>query len=347
MLTLAALAAVAHVPIYPDGHSYQLDRNASISQVIYFPHGSGNVQVPAEHLAYSNNSAHVDVIIRDKDDAAHYAIYTQCGSGTDVFRCCPAGVSSPNGVACDKDPCSVKGEGHLEPFTQTSYFSLLDEWTSIDCPSGALTIRAVRHSDETFTSDHPRGPAAIVIGRGEEFTFGELMSIGHYALLNHGAWWNEAGWTYWVFLTLVAAIVVVTCKMTESYGMKTPTVFEDKPRELFYWFAIVGFGAAFLETTTHTGIAQAPVAASGELGIAILIILLNLVFMGVILLNMYLDMDWIQSPVWAPLELGTAFSCFLLFGVGYYVAPSFWMCAALVRMYRLVSGAGSSNSLFS
>ena len=72
MLTLAALAAVAHVPIYPDGHFYQLDRNASISQVIYFPIGRGNVQVPAEHN--HNGSAHVDVIIRDKDDAAHYYI---------------------------------------------------------------------------------------------------------------------------------------------------------------------------------------------------------------------------------------------------------------------------------
>ena len=341
MLTLAALAAVAHVPIYPDGISYQVDRNASISQVIYFPHGSGNVQVPAEHLAYSNNSAHVDVIIRDKDDAAQYSIKTQCDIDDPTWHCCEATQG------CTVPVCSVKGEGHLEPFTQTSYFSLLPDLTSIACTSGDLKISVIRATDEHFTSDHPRGPMGIVVGRGEEFTFGELMSIGHYALLNHGAWWNEAGWTYWVFLTLVAAIVVVTCKMTESYGMKTPTVFEDKPRELFYWFAIVGFGAAFLETTTHTGIAQAPVAASGELGIAILIILLNLVFMGVILLNMYLDMDWIQSPVWAPLELGTAFSCFLLFGVGYYVAPSFWMCAALVRMYRLVSGAGSSNSLFS
>ena len=343
MLTLAALAALAHVPIYPDGDSYQLDRNASISQVVYFPIGSGNVHVPLEHN--HNGSAHVDVIIRDKDDAAHYTIYTQCGTKDAVYLCCPDTETST--YCASVTQCSVKGEGHLEPFTQTSYFSLLPDWTLIECAAGPLKIGATRVSDETFTSDHPRGPMGIVVGRGEEFTFGELMSIGHYALLNHGAWWNEAGWTYWVFLTLVAAIVAVTCKMTESYGMKSPTVFEDRPRELFYWFAIVGFGAAFLETTTQTGIAQASVAASGELGIAILIILLNLVFMGVILLNMYLDKDWIQSPVWAPLELGTAFSCFLLFGVGYYVAPSFWMCAALIRMYRLVSGAGSSNALFS
>ena len=341
MLTLAALAAVAHVPIYPDGGIYHLDREANISQVIYFPIGGGAVDVPAKYLVNDTKSAHVDVIIRDKDDAAHYVIQTSC-AGTPTYICCTANTADCTG----KPVCSVKGEGHLEPFTQTSYFSLLEEWNSFACTSGALTINVFRN-DAIANSDHPRGPMAIVIGRGEKFTFAELMSIGHYALLNHGSWWNEAGWTYWVFLTLVAAIVAVTCKMTESYGMKSPTVFEDKPRELFYWFAIVGFGAAFLETTTHTGIAQAPVAASGELGIAILIILLNLVFMGVILLNMYLDKDWIQSPVWAPLELGTAFSCFLLFGVGYYVAPSFWMCAALIRMYRLVGGAGMSTSLFS
>lgn len=344
MLTLAALAAVAHVPIYPDGFFYHLDRAANISQVIYFPIGSGNVEVEGKYLVNgTKKSAYVDVIVREKEDAAHYIILTSCEGSTPQYYCCPANTED-----CDGRPvCSVKGEGHLEPFTQTSYFSLMEEWTKFNCEGyGDLTISVHRAIDDDATSKHPRGPMAIVIGRGEKFTFAELMSIGHYALLNHGSWWNEAGWTYWVFLTLVAAIVVVTCKMTEAYGMKSPTVFDDRPRELLYWFAIVGFGAAFLETTTHTGIAQAPVAASGELGIAILIILLNLVFMGVILLNMYLDMDWIQSPVWAPFELGTAFSCFLLFGVGYYVAPSFWMCAALVRMYRLV-GFSSSSSLFS
>lgn len=335
MISLAALAAVAHVPIYPDGSMYTLDRAANISQIIYWPIGSGTVRIPQEYLLL-NKSAHVDVVIRDKDDAAHYTIWTQCGDATEDYICC---VDAAN---CD-DKCSVKGEGHLEPFTQTSYFSLLEEWHLTDPCSDNLVIRAVRSfGDEVETSNHPRGPMGIVVGRGEEFTFGELMSIGHYALLNHGSWWNEAGWTYWVFLTIVAVIVAVTCKMAESYNMRKPVI-DDKPREMFYWFAIVGFGAAFLETTTHTGIAQAPVPAGGELGIAILIILLNLVFMAVILMNMYLDMGWIQSHVWAPFELGVAFSCFLLFGVGYYVAPSFWMCAALIRTYRLVTG---DNSLY-
>ena len=340
MISLAALAAVAHVPIYPDGTTYTLDRAANISQVIYWPIGSGNVRIPEE---YHNNSAHVDVVIRDKDDAAHYAIWTQCGDAN-VAYCCPAADSLDHIQAnlCQHKPkCSVKGEGHLEPFTQTSYFSLLPEWHLFECEHD-LVIRATRSGDDNHESDHPRGPMGIVVGRGEEFTFAELMSIGHYALLNHGSWWNEAGWTYWVFLTIVAVIVAVTCKMAESYNMRKPVI-NDKPREMFYWFAIVGFGAAFLETTTHTGIAQAPVPAGGELGIAILIILLNLVFMAVILMNMYLDMGWIQSAVWGPFELGTAFSCFLLFGVGYYVAPSFWMCAALIRTYRLVAG---DNSLY-
>ena len=339
MLVALTAAALAHVPIYPDGSAYKLDRNASISQVVYFPGGRGQVDVPERPYTYDplNKSYHFDVIVRDKEDAPEMTIYYKC-DGTPTYLCC----STPTTVTgCDKK-CKVDGdgEGHLEPFTQTSYFSLLNEWNKIDDCNGPLAIVATRDTDGDHDSDHPRGPIAIVVGRGEEFTFEELMSIGHYALMNHGAWWNEAGWTYWVFLTLVAFIVIVTCKMTEMYGVKKETVFRDRPRELFYWFAIVGFGAAFLETTTHTGIAQAPVAAGGELGIAIIIILLNLVFMGVILLNMYLDMPWIQSPVWAPLELGTAFSCFLLFGVGYYVAPSFWMCAALVRLYRLIQGDG-------
>ena len=338
MLTVAALAgaAVAHVPIYPDGDHYTVDRDANTSQVIYFPDGNGEVTVPHAFLTHGTPwEYYVDVVIRDEEDFGQMTVEIICGTG-----------ETPGAAPCDADgTCATSlGEGHLEPFTQTSYFPILGEDFQVECQdegSKDLNIKVGR--DDTPGGTHPRGPMAIVVGKGEEFTFEELMSVGHYALLNHGSWWNEAGWTYWVFLTLVAVIVVVACKMTESYGVKREVVFDDKARELLYWCAIVGFGAGFLETTTHTGIAQAPVPVGGELGMAIVIILLNLVFMAVILLNMYLDMEWIQSAVWAPFELGTAFSCFLLFGVGYYVAPTFWMCAALVRMYRLVT----SNSLYS
>jgi hypothetical protein len=58
---------------------------------------------------------------------------------------------------------------------------------------------------------------------------------------------------------------------------------------------------------------------------------------------MYLQSDKIQTPVWAPLEIATAFSMFLLFAAGFYIGPSFWLAAGLVRLWRLV---GRDSSLY-
>ena len=183
-----------------------------------------------------------------------------------------------------------------------------------------------------------------MIGHTEEFTFGELMSFGHYALMNHGFWWNEAGWTYWALLAITGFVVIMALYVSASYNARAPLAFEDKYREIWYWVAIVGFGASILEGIVHIGIAQVDVPVRGEFGIALVVVLLpNLFAMGLIFLNMYHTSDKIQTPVWAPLEIVTAFSMFLLFSAGYYIGPSFWLLAGLTRLYRLV---GNDNSPF-
>jgi hypothetical protein len=156
--------------------------------------------------------------------------------------------------------------------------------------------------------------------------------------MNHGAWWNEAGWTWWAFLAITGFTVIAALYAADMYGTRRQTAFDDRWRELFYWLAIVGFGAAIMEGIVAIGIAQVSIPIKGTFAVALAIVLLpNLFGMGIIFVNLYVDHEKIQTPVWAPLEAVTAFSCYLLFGAGIYVGPTFWLLASFVRLYRLVN----------
>lgn len=252
MLGLAfAAAATAHVPVYPSGTAYTVDRDADISQVIYSPGAALQVTVP-KALFPEDDKLNIDLIIRDKADANKMKFSASCvtASGSEVFYMPADGTNAAVGNRALQP-------GKLEAFTQTSYFSLLEgterdnhrvgpEIELSDC-TGDLTL-GVQH-----TPDAEIGPAAIVIGHAEQFTFGELMSFGHYGLMNHGYWWNQAGWTYWSLLAIVGFVVVVSLYAAAAYDARAPVAFDDKIRETFYWIAIVGFGAAILEGIVHTG----------------------------------------------------------------------------------------------
>ena len=335
-----AAAATTHVPVYPAGTSYTVDRDANISQVIYAPTAALQVTVPRAQFP-DDNKLNIDLIIREKADVTNMQFQASCVGRTTPFFSAPT-----DGTA---QFSSVAQDGKLEAFTQTSYFSVLPggeerdghyygpELDLADC-NGDLAIQ-LQH-----TPDDELNPAAIVIGKEESFTFGELMSFGHYALMNHGYFWNQAGWTYWSLLAIVGFIVIISLYVAAAYDARAQLAFDDKLREIFYWVAIVGFGAAILEGIVHIGIAQMDVPVDGELAIALVIVILpNLFAMGLIFVNMYLQSDKIQTPVWAPLEIATAFSMFLLFAAGYYIGPSFWLLAGLVRLWRLV---GRDSSLY-
>lgn len=344
MIGVVALAAVSHVPIFPDSIQYTVERDANISQVVYFPHGVGVVAVPQEFMNNPNDAYYFDVVYREKDHK--FDVEISCGNWeSDDEEILTQNVPS---AARPSILGAVTPKGHLEPFTQTSYYSFYGENAQLTNCTGKIEITVAPKLDSTgvgFGAIEPgSGPIAIVIGKAEEFTFGELMSTGHYALELHGSYWAGLGWTYWTFLALSTVLVALSLKMASIYG-GGKVLFDDKLREYFYWAAVVGFSASFLEFLTHTGVAQAKVPVGGALAVALVLSFMNLVWLAIILCNMYLDNKYIQSPVWGPLELVTAFSCFLLFGTGYYIAPSFWMAAALVRCYRLGGGTGG-NSLY-
>jgi hypothetical protein len=268
-------------------------------------------------------------------------------------------------------------EGKMEGFTQTSYFSKVKrnhghgahmddhrvghEFDVSNCAShGAVAItvasivaeplaRALEiqgmgegpdrtAAERAITFGH--SPMAIVLGHKEEFTFAEIMEFPHYMLMNHGSYWNMAGWTWWALLGITGLALVVGLYLSDMYGTRGRTAFDDRIRETFYWLAVVGFVAAVLEGIVHIGIAQVDVPVGSEFAVALFVVVLlpNAFALTLIFLNLFHDSEKIQTPVWAPLEFVTAFGMFTLLGAGIYVGPIFWCLAALVRLYRLLAG---------
>jgi hypothetical protein len=174
---LAALAS-AHVPIYPDGLVATIDRDANISQVVYFPGGAGRVVVPQKYLP-ADKQLFIDVIIRDEADYERLNVTITCGTNA------PGQPQLTSDLEVEKHLHA----GELEPFTQTGYFSILENgghdhgnegelFNLTDC-TGDLRI-GVFYSATDADPNFAKGPIGIVIGKAETFTFGELMSFGHY-----------------------------------------------------------------------------------------------------------------------------------------------------------------------
>lgn len=178
---LAALAS-AHVPIYPDGNVAIIERDANISQVVYFPMSAlAGINVPHKYLP-ADKQLFIDVIIRDEADYEKLNVTITCPT------------NAPGQPKLDRDLEVEKHlhAGELEPFTQTGYFSILEngghdhgnegELVNLTDCTGDLTIGVMYSGIGATGSDPnaPTGPIGIVIGKAETFTFGELMSFGHY-----------------------------------------------------------------------------------------------------------------------------------------------------------------------
>lgn len=189
------------------------------------------------------------------------------------------------------------------------------------------------------------GPLFLVeVGSKNEMTFGEVLSSGVWVLDLHSRI-NKAGWTFPVLLVIVAVVIVGAIVLADMYG-SAATLSDEVSVLRFYLYigALIGFTAGALEGITHLGIAQMElVRVESEFGEAFALTFLpNLLAIVIILVTMYVNAKWVSSPVWAPLEFLTAFSFLTFFYAGFYVGPSFWMAAALVRLYRLLAGNDSS-----
>lgn len=325
--------AITHVPTYSGctKNCCQPPHRHTTSQVIYLK-GSGGLEI---HLKSNTNPINtleneildVDAVFRDQVDQSTYDLYIGCGG-------CVEGVD-PIVIS----PTTLKGyeAGELEPFTQTRYFSVFSKnerkfnstlLRDTVCPEKHFTIRLVDYMNRT--DDEPIFWAPV-IGLSESFTFRELFEFPIYILRNHGSYWNELGYTYWVSLVSTTIILLFV-----KYFFKSSVFSFLHHREVFYEIAIIGFTSAAIEETVHLVYSQygIPIEYGFYLGFFLVILFaqgIPLVFVYVVKMSLYNQTSCTANAWWAPLEVATGFSFFFFLGSGFFIGPVSVMIAGLIR----------------
>jgi hypothetical protein len=264
------VALSVHVPTYSSGETcVEPPHDHSTSQVVYLK-GSGGLEIHIEndYVPFSTEPSNPTIIdwdatFRDKVDPSTYALYVGCG-----------GCAPEDPIRADQRIKVVYDEGSLEPFTGTRYFSAVADkdrrkfnaslLSEANCPSKHFGIRLIDFGNRTDGSIIFWG---AVIGLGESFTFGELLSFPLYILRNHGSVWNEQGWTWSVLLLLSLIAVPVVgwsigkCGGDPFVGSGMRTIFTKwrfpRPLKLLLDLSLVGYLWAGTEQLVHLFYAQA------------------------------------------------------------------------------------------
>ena len=251
----------------------------------------------------------------------------------------------------------------IEAFTQTKYSSVLPlskrkyNASGIHpsvCDQGHFTIRLVDHGNRTGAHAGPIVWSAV-IGLAESFTFDELMLFTVFVLRNHGDTWNEQGWTIFMVIFVFAPSLILSWRwfvLSHHPSVTLGYLRSSNPRVVLYELATFAFIVTMLEEFIHLNIAaQGAEETSGYwVGLILVILFAN----GLPLWQVWsawTTIDYVRpdgvgtlsdsywscesSPIWAPFELLSGFSYFLLLGSGFYVGPALICIAALVRMWQL------------
>lgn len=348
------LLSLSHVPTYETCRENCCipPRKHTTSQVIYL-RGPGGLEIHIEDEKkpldiINDETIDLDVIFKDKIDPETYDVYIGCG-----------------GCIASEDPLIPESllkqkqydDGELEPFTQTSYYSILTEETR-KFNSSILYSDFCRkfHPDIHFTIrlvdnlQNRSSPIiwAPVIGLSEKFTPLELLEFPIYILNNHGETWNGMGYTFWIWLFLGAPIILIIIREIIRYaGVDVLNVYPWRNkkidiREPFYEIALIGFIAAACEEITHLIYAQSrvPISFAFFIGLFIVIFLaqgLGLIFTLIVWRALHHRKDnWCgASPYWAPFEIFTGVGFLFIFGSGFFVGPTCIMIAGIIRLREL------------
>jgi hypothetical protein len=214
MWPLILAAAVAHVPQYDCEHGCcHAQHHHGTSQVAYVKN-SGGVEIDVDDLNIEGEGEIVDFdfVFKEEYDMSTYSLHVGCGGCAsrwpdhyDTVLTRP--LALPENY---EDP-------KLEAFTQTVYHAALPEGerrqfntTALqNCSSRHFSLRLVKH--DNATGDIVWG---AVLGcpefRCERFTTLERISFPIYVLRNHGSTWNNASWTFPMYVVLIGAFIALS-----------------------------------------------------------------------------------------------------------------------------------------
>jgi hypothetical protein len=261
MLTLVS-AVVGHLPSYGcENRCCHPPYDHEDSQVFY---GRGNWGLELDIADFEPGEIlDIDAVFRDAVDPSTFDLYIGCG-----------GCLATDPILAPKVAITGYEPAVLEPFTHTRYYSIFPENmrtydTSLlaNCTSKHFTIRLIDHG-RPDGSELVWGP---VIGLREDETLAPLALLQYpiFVLRNHGPYWNEQGWTYYVILFVVAPLLVVAvwASLRTCYDLEVPRT----SKKVAYTVVIVGFTAALLENLYHTVYAQVGIPVGGELSTALIL----------------------------------------------------------------------------
>ena len=358
MLAVASLAVFTHVPSYSGGgieNCFQPVHHHSVSQAVYL-RGSGGLEVHLESDTEPFDTINgelidFDAVFKEQYDTSTYSLVVGCGG-------C---VATQDPVVVEAFPLGEYEPKVVEPFTQTSYASIIPKamrkfnssaLSAANCDQKHFTVRLIDFGNRT---DGKPIVWSAVIGLRESFTALEILSFPIYILRNHGDQWTDANWTIFLVSFLLAPFTIwLTRTIMKARGWTDVVELEIElksvedsdesvvhvmafGRELLYELATYAFTVAILEGLLHLLFYAQPGATLDYALLTGVIVVLasNLLPMWQVLESWrslkYDPASCSASPLWAPVETLTGVAYFFLAGAGYFVGPAAITLAGILR----------------
>lgn len=281
LLCLVLRDARSHVPIYSSGgcsHGCCTPKHHHDTSQAFYVRGNGGYEVHIDGPRSPFNTVDgqlidFDATFKHRYDTSTFQLYVGCGG-------CMPGDTLEHATRLD-----VRWQGgHLEPFTQTAYYSALPEHnrtfdasalSALRCPEAHFTLRLVDFDNRT---DKSPIVWAAVLGLGESFTPEELLSFPIYVLSNHGSAWNELIWVFWLLFLVAAVVLGFWYALDSAWSFPREgdgSMALEWVRAFLYSVAIAAFAVAFLDELANLVYAQSGIDTQSSFWTALLLVMVS------------------------------------------------------------------------
>ena len=257
-----ALLVAGHVPTYDcENNCCHPRRNDHTTSQAFYLKGSGGVEVDLDHIDRANNEIlHWSVVVRGYRDRGtwrngkkpkkeDFALYVGCG-GCDQSE--PNDAFDSPAALVDSSHIQIQ-KPHLEAFTQTSYYPIIDPEDSIlefeskaleSCEAGHFSVRlkVLNPEAEPFfwapVLGCPDFSECEVPAFMNEFP-GSLIEFPSFILMNQREHWNELYWAIWVSIAIGLAVLLLVFFFPAAWCL-IPRCRDDvnswgPPRQTMFW----------------------------------------------------------------------------------------------------------------